>query len=117
MPLFNWLRDEFHLRAITMIGLGTSCGALRRHWLPVSCCCARRHCVPRGWPWWWCSVALGISALYELIEWGAAMALGEGADAFLATQGDVWDTQKDMAMAGGRQSSRCCCSRAGMIAS
>jgi uncharacterized membrane protein YjdF len=28
------------------------------------------------------------------------MALGEGADAFLATQGDVWDTQKDMAMAG-----------------
>jgi putative membrane protein len=45
------------------------------------------------------AVALAISALYELIEWGAAMALGAGADEFLATQGDPWDTQKDMAMA------------------
>jgi putative membrane protein len=43
---------------------------------------------------------LGISALYELIEWGAAAALGQGADEFLATQGDIWDTQKDMLMAG-----------------
>ncbi|MFZ5521793.1 MAG: DUF2238 domain-containing protein [Pseudomonadota bacterium] len=45
-------------------------------------------------------VALAISAAYELIEWGAAVALGAGADEFLATQGDPWDTQKDMAMAG-----------------
>ena len=43
---------------------------------------------------------LGISALYELIEWGAALALGQGADEFLGTQGDPWDTQKDMALAG-----------------
>lgn len=45
------------------------------------------------------AVALAISALYELAEWGAAVALGSGADEFLATQGDVWDTQKDMLMA------------------
>jgi putative membrane protein len=45
------------------------------------------------------AVCLAISALYELIEWGAAMALGQGADEFLATQGDPWDTQKDMLMA------------------
>jgi putative membrane protein len=45
-------------------------------------------------------VALAVSALYELIEWGAAVALGAGADEFLATQGDPWDTQKDLAMAG-----------------
>jgi putative membrane protein len=43
---------------------------------------------------------LGISAAYELIEWGAAVALGQGADEFLGTQGDPWDTQKDMALAG-----------------
>ena len=43
---------------------------------------------------------VGVSAVYELLEWAAAVALGEGADAFLATQGDVWDTQKDMLMAG-----------------
>ena len=44
-------------------------------------------------------VCLAFSAFYELLEWGAAVALGQGADAFLGTQGDVWDTQSDMAMA------------------
>ena len=41
---------------------------------------------------------LAVSAAYELIEFGAAMALGQGADAFLGTQGDPWDTQWDMLM-------------------
>jgi putative membrane protein len=45
------------------------------------------------------SVALAISALYELVEWAAAVILGQGADAFLGTQGDPWDTQSDMLMA------------------
>ncbi len=45
------------------------------------------------------SVALAISAFYELIEWWAAVAMGAGADDFLGTQGDVWDTQWDMFMA------------------
>ena len=44
-------------------------------------------------------VAMAISACYELIEWAAALALGQGADEFLGTQGDVWDTQSDMFMA------------------
>jgi putative membrane protein len=44
-------------------------------------------------------VALAISAAYELIEWGAAVALGQSADDFLGTQGDPWDTQSDMLMA------------------
>ena len=39
---------------------------------------------------------LAVSACYELLEFGAAMALGQGADAFLGTQGDPWDTQWDM---------------------
>lgn len=43
-------------------------------------------------------ICIAVSALYELIEFGAAMALGQGADAFLGTQGDVWDTQWDMLM-------------------
>jgi putative membrane protein len=41
---------------------------------------------------------LSVSALYELIEFAAAIALGQGADAFLGTQGDPWDTQWDMLM-------------------
>ena len=44
-------------------------------------------------------IALAVSALYELIEWWAALALGQGADEFLGTQGDVWDTQSDMFLA------------------
>ena len=44
-------------------------------------------------------VALAISACYELIEWAAALAMGQGADEFLGTQGDQWDTQSDMFMA------------------
>ncbi|MEP7384576.1 MAG: DUF2238 domain-containing protein [Gemmatimonadota bacterium] len=42
------------------------------------------------------SIAMAISACYELVEWGAALALGQGADEFLGTQGYVWDTQSDM---------------------
>lgn len=43
-----------------------------------------------------CCIALAISAVYELIEWWAALALGQGADEFLGTQSDPWDTQCDM---------------------
>ncbi|HEX9195887.1 MAG TPA: DUF2238 domain-containing protein, partial [Azonexus sp.] len=43
--------------------------------------------------------AMAISASYELIEWAAALAMGQRADEFLGTQGDVWDTQSDMFMA------------------
>jgi putative membrane protein len=39
---------------------------------------------------------LGISAAYELLEWFSALVLGQGADEFLGTQGDPWDTQSDM---------------------
>ena len=42
------------------------------------------------------SIALAISALYELIEWWTALLTGESAEAFLGTQGYVWDTQSDM---------------------
>ncbi len=45
------------------------------------------------------AVALAISALYEFVEWGAALSLGQSADAFLGTQGDPWDTQWDMFLA------------------
>jgi putative membrane protein len=44
-------------------------------------------------------VCLAISACYEFIEWAAAEIGGSQADAFLGTQGDVWDTQWDMLMA------------------
>lgn len=45
------------------------------------------------------SICLAFSAFYELIEWAVAVMSGSAADDFLATQGDIWDTQSDMAMA------------------
>ena len=61
-----------------------------------------RHAVIEGRGWRvflvLCTV-LAISAAYELIEWAAALIMGQGADQFLGTQGDVWDTQSDMFMA------------------
>jgi putative membrane protein len=46
-----------------------------------------------------CCICLAISAVYEFIEWWAALILGQGAHEFLGTQGDSWDTQWDMFMA------------------
>ena len=45
------------------------------------------------------SIVLAISATYELIEWAAALMLQQGAEEFLGTQGDMWDTQSDMFLA------------------
>jgi len=61
----------------------------------------RKHVLGKGgWLFFLvCCVCLAISAVYELIEWGAAVAMGQGAVEFLGTQGDPWDTQSDMAMA------------------
>lgn len=44
-------------------------------------------------------IVLAISATYELVEWAAALAFGQGAVEFLGAQGDPWDTQSDMFMA------------------
>ena len=101
MPLFNWIRDEFHLSRNHYDRLGhfmqgfAPALVIRELLL---------HTSPLKAGKWLSTIiifcCLGVSALYELIEWAAAEALGAGADAFLATQGDVWDTQKDMLMAG-----------------
>ena len=45
------------------------------------------------------SVSLAFSAFYELIEWWVALTTGENAEAFLGTQGYIWDTQSDMGLA------------------
>jgi len=58
----------------------------------------RRTPLPRGkWMFFIVTcICLAISACYEFIEWGTALIGGSSADAFLGTQGDVWDTQWDM---------------------
>ena len=46
------------------------------------------------------SFCLAFSACYELVEWAAALISAEAAESFLGTQGDSWDTQMDMFLAG-----------------
>ncbi|MEE9343268.1 MAG: DUF2238 domain-containing protein [Gammaproteobacteria bacterium] len=61
-----------------------------------------RKSIVRGKSWqvvFILSFCLAFSAFYELVEWGVALATGENAEAFLGTQGYVWDTQSDMGMA------------------
>jgi putative membrane protein len=41
-------------------------------------------------------VVMAVSSTYELVEWAAALVMGQGAEEFLGTQGDPWDTQSDM---------------------
>ena len=45
------------------------------------------------------AICLAISAAYEWVEWGVSVFTGDGGDAFLGTQGYVWDTQSDMLFA------------------
>ncbi|MFD8724537.1 DUF2238 domain-containing protein [Streptomyces sp. NPDC059629] len=97
VPVGDWVRDTFGLArnpydrfghlmqgfvpAILVRELLTRTSPLRgNRWLAPLTVCA----------------CLAFSAFFELLEWLAAEIGGHGADAFLATQGDVWDTQWDM---------------------
>ena len=100
VPLGYWIQDAFHLTRNPYDKLGHFAQGL----IPALVAreiFLRRHIVRPGR---WTAVlsvavALSVSLLYELVEWRAAVGLGQGADAFLGTQGDPWDTQSDMAMA------------------
>jgi putative membrane protein len=100
VPLGFWMQDIFGLARNPYDGIGH----LAQGFIPAM---VARELLLRQTPlrpgrWLFVVVVLacgGISALYELIEWGVAVAIGAGADAFLGTQGDPWDTQKDMALA------------------
>ena len=100
VPLFNWIRDTFHqsrnnydrpahffqgfVPAILAREILIRSSPLKgSKWLPFVVVC----------------ICLAFSACYELFEWQVSIWTGSGGDAFLGTQGDIWDTQKDMAMA------------------
>jgi putative membrane protein len=100
VPLFDWLRDVFHWQRNNYDKVGHFAQGF------VPAVVARevllRLAVVNGRAWLnfliVCFV-LALSALYELFEWAVAEASGDSAVAFLATQGDPWDTQSDMALA------------------
>ncbi len=96
-PLGDWFRDRFdlsrnHYDRFAHVVQGFVPAILVRELL------LRLSPLRRGgWTFTLTSaVCLSIAACFEFVEWAAALALGAGADEFLATQGDVWDTQWDM---------------------
>ncbi|MFL6568704.1 MAG: DUF2238 domain-containing protein [Chthoniobacterales bacterium] len=100
VPLGNWLRDALHLGRNHYDRLGHFAQGL------VPALIAREiiirgNIIPsRSWTGFFVvCVAMTISALYELVEWITAAIYGSNADAFLGGQGDIWDTQEDMACA------------------
>jgi putative membrane protein len=101
VPLFNWIRDAFglarnHYDRVGHLAQGFVPAILAREVLLRT-----SPLRPGGWLYFLvCCVCLAISALYELIEWWAALLTSpETGTAFLGTQGDVWDTQWDMFLA------------------
>jgi putative membrane protein len=100
VPLFNWIRDTFdlsrnHYDKVGHFAQGFVPAVIAREIL------IRKSPVTQGK---WLSflvvcICLAISAFYEFIEWWVAVATGTAAEAFLGTQGYVWDTQSDMFLA------------------
>lgn len=100
VPLGRWVQDAFGLARNHYDRLGH----LAQGFVPAI---VMRELLLRtsplqrgGWLFFLvCSISLGLSALYELLEGASAFVFGQTATTFLATQGDEWDTQWDMSMA------------------
>jgi len=100
VPLGFWVQDLFELARNHYDRLGHLAQGFIPAILAREILLRRTPLTPGRWLFVLVtSVCLAFSACYELIEWGAAVALGQSADAFLGTQGDPWDTQWDMFMA------------------
>lgn len=100
VPLFDWIRDWTGGERNNY----DKVGHFAQGFIPVMIC--RELILRKGLIFgqsWQCFFSvcfcLAFSAFYELIEWWVALLSGEGAEAFLGTQGYVWDTQSDMAWA------------------
>lgn len=100
VPLGFWMQDVFgfarnHYDRIGHLAQGFIPAILAREILLRT-----SPLKPGGWLFFLVvCICMALSATYEFIEWWAALAGGAAADAFLGTQGDVWDTQWDMFLA------------------
>jgi putative membrane protein len=97
VPLFNWIRDTYDLGRNHYDRLGHFAQGFIPAILVREILVRTSPLKDSSWlPILVVSVCLAFSALFELFEFAVAMATGTASEAFLATQGDVWDTQWDM---------------------
>jgi len=100
MPLFNWLRDYYGWDRNYYDRLGHVAQGFIPAIITREILLRRSPLLPGKWLFFIVvCICLAMSAFYEFIEWWVALASGSDAVAFLATQGDIWDTQWDMFLA------------------
>lgn len=100
VPLFNWLRDTYELSRNYYDRVGHFAQGFVPAMVAREILLRKSPLVAGRWLFFIVScICLSISAFYEFIEWWVAVYEGGAADAFLGTQGDVWDTQWDMLIA------------------
>jgi len=100
VPLGFWVQDSFDLARNHYDRLGHLAQGFVPAILAREILLRRGALRPGGWLFFLVvCVCLAFSAFYELLEWWAALLGGESADAFLGTQGDMWDTHWDMFLA------------------
>jgi putative membrane protein len=99
-PLGNWFRDTFDLSRNHYDRLGHFVQGFVPAILVRELLLRLTPLRRGGWTFTLTTaVCLSVSACFEFVEWFSSLVLGSGADEFLATQGDVWDTQWDMFLA------------------
>lgn len=97
MPVFNWIRDAFHQSRNNYDKVGHFFQGFVPALIARELLIRQDVVKKRGWlAVIAVSICATISVFYEFLEWGVAVATGEAADAFLGTQGYIWDTQSDM---------------------
>ena len=97
VPLGEWLKELFDMARNPYDRIGHFAQGFVPAILAREVLLRRTPLVRGGWLFLIVtSVCLAVSACYEFIEWWSAVMLGQGADAFLGSQGDPWDTQWDM---------------------
>ncbi|MFD2147429.1 DUF2238 domain-containing protein [Mucilaginibacter antarcticus] len=97
VPWFNWLRDALHQSRNNYDKIGHFMQGFVPAMIVRELFIRNEVVKSRGWmPLLIVSVCMSISVLYEFLEWFVAIISGESGDAFLGTQGYIWDTQSDM---------------------
>ena len=100
VPLFDWIRDVLELERNNYDKVGHFAQGFVPAIIAREIFKRKSVIVGTGWMnFLIVCVCLAMSAFYEFIEWWVALLSGESAEAFLGTQGYVWDTQSDMALA------------------
>ncbi|MCC8423728.1 DUF2238 domain-containing protein [Mucilaginibacter sp. UR6-11] len=100
VPLFNWVRDVFHQSRNNYDKLGHFIQGFVPAMITREIFIRQNVIQKKNWvPVLTVTVCMGISMLYEFLEWFVAITSGQSGDSFLGTQGDIWDTQSDMLFA------------------